>query len=97
MASLSDLKRAAKRAGVVGPRWGKKVVVFSEKRAWYAREDKERPGEPVVYAMAVGINAALLTGAARIGICGACQKRGILRADDYWCINCRGDSWLDED
>lgn len=83
---------------MTGPRWGRKLVVCDpspDGKAWYAREDLQG-GDPVVFAPALEINAALQIGAAVIKECSECGKTVVHRGDDYWCIYCRNDPWLDD-
>jgi hypothetical protein len=81
---------------MVGPRWGRKLVICrsDSDKAWYAREDLQG-GDPVIFSLAIEINAAIEIGAASIKECVECGlAHKVHRSDDYRCIECRDDPWL---
>lgn len=80
-----------------GAGWGGVVVILdvSSGHHWFARENYHKGGfQP--FAPAVQIDAAVRMGAASWRSCANCEHNELHRSDDYLCIICREDPWLDE-
>lgn len=68
-----------------GPRWGRKILIVSGEfgsnyNIWWAREDREKPDDPVVFMRAEGFS---------IINCAGCEKPGAGEENDFLCYNCR--------
>lgn len=70
------------------------VILDTEtERHWYAKIDNHSGVIP--WFPAAMIDAAVKIGAAAWKECPECGYDELVRADDFLCINCRSDAWLD--
>lgn len=88
--------RESAMAGGVG--WGRVAVILDESSGhhWFARENYHK-GAFVPFEPAVSVDAAVKIGAASWRDCPGCNRNELHRSDDYLCIICREDPWLDEE